>query len=190
MKKIMMILAAAVAVLALGGCSGAGGEEHVVVDTTIHADTTVEHDTNKPHHETTQEPKGDTVIVIVDEPDNGDNADDARDEPVGSALGSIDIQGLDDGYTIRGYSSYGNDVKLLFLNGEYLYQRIDENGKVTEEFHGFYELENGAIKIYFGDDDGGGYAIDTHNGFLEVGYFYDITGVQDDITVMEICRLD
>jgi hypothetical protein len=156
MKKIIMILVATVAVVALGGCSGAQAGGYVVTDTTVHAGTS----------------------------DSAHGGDDAE------SLSSVDIQDLDDGYAIRGYSSYGNDVKLLFRDGYYTYQRIDhDSGEVTEEFHGYFELQNGAIKIYFGDDDGGGYAIDTHNGFLEEGYFYDIIGVQDDITVTDIYRI-
>ena len=103
-------------------------------------------------------------------------------------LTRADIMNLDDGYTIEGSSSYGNGVVLRFYHGRYEYERVDEYGAVRESFSGYFALQNGAIKIYFGDDDGGGYAIETHNGFLEEGYYYDIIGVRDDITIESVYR--
>jgi hypothetical protein len=137
--------------------------------------------------------EGDRVVVVnhyeVQETGRAETTEyTEEDVPAMESLSSVDILDLDDGYTIEGFSSYSNGVVLRFYEGRYSYERSDDEGVVRESFSGYFALQNGAIKIYFGDDDGGGYAIETHNGLLEEGYFYDITGVRDDITIASIYR--
>ena len=163
MKKMILVLLSAVAVVAVSGCGGVRAGE------------------------------GDRVVVVnhyeVQETGRGESTEHTEAVlPATESLSSIDIFDLDDGYTIEGFSSYSNGVVLRFYEGRYSYERIDDEGVVYESFSGYFALQNGAIKIYFGDDDGGGYAIETYNGLLEEGYFYDITGVRDDITIASIYR--
>lgn len=177
MKKLIGLLSSAVAIFVLSGCSGTG-EERIVTDTVIY------YESADPAPAVTE-----TEYVYVPVVETG--GEDVYEEVVENSttnLDAVDIMKLDQGYVVRGYSSYGNDVELLFYDGRYTYNRLDGDGVVRESFHGYFELENGAIKIYFGDDDGGGYAIETHNGFLEKGYFYNILGVRDNITVLAIYR--
>jgi len=171
MKKILSIVIPVVAVWALSGCSGvasAWDDGRSANDTVVVV-----------NHYETQVPAT-TIVTEVTETTETTSASES--------LSSVDIWDLDDGYTVTGESDYGNGVVLRFYEGRYTYERTDEYGVVRESFGGYFALQNGAIKIYFGDDDGGGYAIDTHNGLLEEGYFYDITGVRDNITVTSIYR--
>ncbi len=175
MKKNILIIAGLIAIFIVSGCSGVSagqGETRVVVE----HQATIEHQT--------------TVVYESTASEGGSNGDDYIDNSpiVPAELSKVDILNLDDGYTVEGFSSYGNGVILRFYEGRYAYDRTDEYGVVWESFSGYFDLQNGAIKIYFGDDDGGGYAIETHNGLLEEGYFYDIIGVRDDITITAIYR--
>jgi len=163
MKKVILVLLSAVAVVAVSGCGGVstGESDRVVVVN---------------HYEVQETGRAETTEYTEEV------------LPATESLSSVDILDLDDGYTIEGFSSYSNGVVLRFYEGRYSYERSDDEGVVRESFSGYFALQNGAIKIYFGDDDGGGYAIETHNGLLEEGYFYDITGVRDDITIASIYR--
>ena len=171
MKKVILSLLSMVTLLVLSGCSGIGeaeGDRVVVVN---------HYETQTSDNATTTDDATTTEIVEV-----------ADETTVSEGLSEIDILDLDDGYTVEGFSSYGNGVILRFYEGRYSYERTDDEGVVRESFSGYFALQNGAIKIYFGDDDGGGYAIETHNGLLEEGYFYDIIGVRDDMTITTIYR--
>ena len=165
MKKVILSLLSMVALLVLSGCSGIGEAESDRVVVVNH------YETQTSDNATTTE-----IVEVVDE------------TTVSEGLPEVDILDLDDGYTVEGFSSYGNGVILRFYEGRYSYERTDDEGVVRESFSGYFALQNGAIKIYFGDDDGGGYAIETHNGLLEEGYFYDIIGVRDDMTITTIYR--
>ena len=185
MKKIILGLLATVALLVLSGCSGVGAAEGDRVVVVNHYETQVLDSVTTTG--TVTEPETETVVVT--EPEVAEVTEEVTDEvTVSESLSEVDILDLDDGYTIEGFSDYGNGVVLRFYEGRYSYERTDAEGVVRESFDGYFALQNGAIKIYFGDDDGGGYAIETHNGLLEEGYFYDITGVRDDITIASIYR--
>ncbi len=171
MKKVILGLLVTVALLVLSGCGGASASEGDRVVVINHYEAQASDDATTTDDVTTTE-----IVEVADE------------VTVSEGLSEVDILDLDDGYTIEGFSSYGNGVVLRFYEGRYSYERTDEEGVVRESFDGYFALQNGAIKIYFGDDDGGGYAIETHSGLLEEGYFYDITGVRDDITIASIYR--
>lgn len=94
----------------------------------------------------------------------------------------VDILDLDLGYVIDGQSSYGNDVRLVYCRGDYDYYRD------STHFDGTFNIVGDEIQMY--DSDGGTYIIDTDNNFLEVGEFYDIFDVADDITVESIFETD
>lgn len=167
MKKFILISLGFVSVFVLSGCSGVGaGESDRVVVTSSHD---VHISGNR-----------DSAAEVADESEPIDNTSNDSIK--------VDILDLDDGYTVEGFSSFGNGVTLRFYEGRYSYERTDEYGVVRESFSGYFALHNGAIKIYFGDNDGGGYAIETNNGLLEEGYFYNIIGVRDDITITDIYR--
>jgi len=163
MKKVILGLLATAALLVLSGCSGvsAGEDDRVVVV----------------NHYETQETGRTEVTGYTEE-----------EILTTESLSSVDILDLDDGYTIEGFSDYGNGVVLRFYEGRYSYERTDEEGVVRESFGGYFALQNNAIKIYFDDDDGGGYAIETYYGLLEEGDLYDIIGVKDNITITTIYR--
>ncbi len=189
MKKVILGLLATAALLVLSGCSGAGAAEGDRVVVVNHYETQVSDSVTTTGTVTGTMTEPETETVVVTEPEVVEVAEEVTDEvTVSESLPEVDILNLDDGYTIEGFSDYGNGVVLRFYEGRYSYERTDEDGVVREFFSGYFALQNGAIKIYFGDDDGGGYAIETHNGFLEEGYFYDIAGVRDDITIASIYR--
>jgi len=96
----------------------------------------------------------------------------------GGDITYIDISDLDLGYVIDGHSSYGNDVRLVYCRNGYDYYRG------STHFDGTFNIKNDEIQMY--DSASGTYIIDTDNYLIEVGEYYDIFDVADDITVDSI----
>lgn len=109
----------------------------------------------------------------------GGGGDDFVEEGSGGSNDSrVDISDLDLGYVIEGESSYGNDVRLVYCRGDYDYYRN------STHFDGTFNIIGDEIQMH--DSASGTYIIDTDNNYLEVGEYYDIFDVADDITVESI----
>lgn len=85
MKKVILSLLSMVALLVLSGCSGIGEAESDRVVVVNH------YETQTSDNATTTE-----IVEVADE------------TTVSEGLPEVDILDLDDGYTVEGFSSYGN----------------------------------------------------------------------------------
>ncbi len=105
--------------------------------------------------------------------------------PPVSTVDKVDIANLYEGYEVNGVNDKGDDITLDFChNYTYVYYR----GNMR--FSGNFYANSESTKIDMYDDDGGSYIIETYNGFLEVGEYYEIYDVHDEITVEEIVEID
>jgi len=113
--------------------------------------------------------------------DNGGGDNGGGDIQPPQAVTLLNILDLDMGYVIEGTSSYGNDVVLSYCKGKYDYERIPGS-----HYRGGFNITYNDTTISMLDNDGGSYRIDTGTGYLEVGEYYDIYDVADDITITNI----
>ncbi len=97
-----------------------------------------------------------------------------------NTLSSLDINKLTFGYKIQGYNNSSQDVELIYCNSDYTYYRG------SESFYGSFTINGSGVVVNMYDDAGGSYILDTYNGYIEVGSYYTIDYVSDEITVTDI----
>ena len=95
---------------------------------------------------------------------------------------SININNLSDGYVIEGQNSKNKSVRLTYCNRNYSY----EGG--NEYFSGTFNINNSQIIVNMFDAKGGSYIIDTNTGYIDVGNYYYIYDVSDEIAVEGIYK--
>jgi len=106
----------------------------------------------------------------------------------GNTYDDVYLTELDQGYSIKGYSSEDEEVEFIYCNDEYEYYRDNEN------FFGTFFIDDDEIEM--NDEKGGSYVliVDTYdnNGdsLMKVDKTYACPSLARDLTVESISLVD